>query len=65
MGIFDSIKKIFRQEDKEILRDAEESRDPEAAERREAAREDIEGVQADEIAERGLQDPPGGEGRPF
>jgi hypothetical protein len=64
MGIFDSIKKIFRQEDEEILHDADESRDPVAAERREAAREDIEGVQADEIATRGLQDPPGG-GRPF
>jgi hypothetical protein len=64
MGIFDSIKKIFRQEDEEILRDAEESGDPVAAERREAAREDIEGIQADEIATRSLQDPPSG-GRPF
>ena len=64
MGIFDSIKKVFRQEDDEILKDAEESHDPQAAERREAAREDIEGIQADEIATRGLQDPPSG-GRPF
>jgi hypothetical protein len=64
MGIFDSIRKVFRREDEEILRDAEESHDPVAAERREQARETIEGVQADEIATRGLQDPPGG-GRPF
>jgi hypothetical protein len=65
MGILDSIRNIFRREDEEILRDAEESRDPVAAERREAEREDIEGVQADEIASRGLQDPPSGTGRPF
>ena len=64
MGIFDSIKKIFRQEDEEILDDAEESRDPVAAEHREAAREDIEGVQADQIARRTMEDPPTG-GRPF
>ena len=64
MGIIDSIKNLFRREDEEILKDAEESNDPVAAERREAAREDIEGVQADEIATRGLQDPPGG-GGPF
>ncbi|HYW28185.1 MAG TPA: hypothetical protein VE824_00145 [Gaiellales bacterium] len=64
MGIIDSIKKVFRQEDEEILRDAEESRDPVGAEQREMAREDIEGIQADEIATRGLQDPPSG-GRPF
>jgi len=64
MGIFDSIRKIFRQEDEEILRDAEESGDPVAAERREQARENIEGLQADEVALRGLQNPPGGSGRP-
>ena len=65
MGILDSIRNLFRREDQEVLKDAEESRDPVAAEQREAAREDIEGVQADEIATRGLQDPPGGSGRPF
>jgi hypothetical protein len=65
MGIIDSIRAIFRREDEAVVRDAEESEDPRAAEQREAAREDIEGVQADEIASRGLQDPPGGTGRPF
>jgi hypothetical protein len=65
MGIFDSIRNIFRREDEEILEDVEQSHDPIAAERREAAREDIEGVQADEVATRGLQNPPGGSGRPF
>jgi hypothetical protein len=65
MGIIDSIRSIFRREDEAIVRDAEEGNDARAAEQREAAREDIEGVQADEIASRGLQDPPGGTGRPF
>jgi hypothetical protein len=65
VGIIDSIRAIFRREDEAIVRDAEEGDDPRAAEQREAAREDIEGIQADEIASRGLEDPPGGAGRPF
>ena len=59
MGIFDSIRKIFGREDEEILEDAEESRDPVAAEEREEAREDFEGVQADQTAERRFGNLPG------
>ena len=58
MGILDSIRNIFRSEDKQILEDAEES-DAVTAEHREEARENIEGVQADQVAERRLGDMPG------
>jgi hypothetical protein len=64
MGLIDSIRNIFRREDEMILDDAEESRDPVAAEQREAAREDFQSVQADVVANRGLENPPGGSGRP-
>ena len=58
MGILDSIRNIFRREDEEILEDAEES-DAVSAEHREEARENIEGVQADQVAERRFGDMPG------
>ena len=64
MGLIDSIRRIFRREDELILDDVEESRDPIAAERREEAREDFQSVQADVVANRGLENPPGGSGRP-
>jgi hypothetical protein len=52
MGILESIRKVFGREDQEIVKDAEEGHDPRAAEGREEARENIEGVQADQIADR-------------
>ena len=51
MGIIDSIRNIFRREDEMILEDAEES-DAVSAEHREEERENIEGFQADQVAER-------------
>ena len=64
MGLIDSIRSIFHREDELILDDVEDSRDPIAAERREQAREDFQSVQADVVANRGLENPPGGSGRP-
>ena len=59
MGIVDRIKAMLRREDDEVVREAEQTSAPEA-ERAEAAREDFEGRQADEVAGDELRDPPGG-----
>jgi hypothetical protein len=59
MGIVDRIKAMLRGEDEEIVHEAQETSAPEA-ERLQAEREDIEGAQADQVAEDELRDPPGG-----